>query len=226
MSCPYENEATYMRDCVRKWSPKDLSLALEIEAENNTTKFQENAQEVDLGIDVQKQLCGLTFNEAKAGVLGTAYIFGRTDSSISERNGENILGKARQEKLLVTVIIFKDGGRVQEGIQMTRWTIMARNDSMPGTSTSSFSEMHYSGSCVPLSKLKHLIISDVGDMEFPLTSVSIRGCPSLESLPEGLSNLISLESLRIEGCPSLASLPTSIGNLPFLQFVNGKYCTD
>nr|POE58580.1 putative disease resistance protein [Quercus suber] len=49
-------------------------------------------------------------------------------------------------------------------------------------------------------------------------------CPNLESLPEGIGALTSLQTLKILHCPKLESLPEVIGALTSLQTLNIQTC--
>ncbi|PON58872.1 LRR domain containing protein, partial [Parasponia andersonii] len=59
-----------------------------------------------------------------------------------------------------------------------------------------------------------------------LSTLCIRRCPGLESLPKELGNLPSLKSITIGKCPSLASLPEEIGNLQSLLVISIHECSD
>ncbi|XP_068331097.1 putative disease resistance protein RGA4 isoform X2 [Pyrus communis] len=84
-----------------------------------------------------------------------------------------------------------------------------------------------SSSSPPLSKLTHLSLHGIEDLEFipsegmgnltSLQGLAINHCPNLTALPEGIANLTSLQSLSIGNFPNLAALPEWIANLTSLQ---------
>ncbi|KAK4564549.1 hypothetical protein RGQ29_006573 [Quercus rubra] len=83
-----------------------------------------------------------------------------------------------------------------------------RASSFPSSSSSSSSSFS-----PPLSKLKHLQLWDLQELESlpeewfknltSLQTLDIWACHNLTSLPEGMSHLTSLQSLKIRGCPQL-----------------------
>ncbi|XP_048442405.1 disease resistance protein RGA2-like isoform X1 [Pyrus x bretschneideri] len=91
-----------------------------------------------------------------------------------------------------------------------------------------------SSSSPHLSKLTHLTLNGIEDLEFipskgiaNLTSLQelvIKQCPNLAALREGIANLTSLQSLRIKYCPNLAALPEGIANLTSLQSLKVEDC--
>ncbi|XP_024017756.1 putative disease resistance protein RGA3 [Morus notabilis] len=106
-------------------------------------------------------------------------------------------------------------------------------DTTVAATSSTFS---FSSSPSPLSKLKHLDIQFIHDLEnllpkatheLPLLqSLSINNCSKLASLPEGISNLKSLQNLAILNCENLSSLPEGIGGLPSLTHLTIVGCNN
>ncbi|TQE12981.1 hypothetical protein C1H46_001356 [Malus baccata] len=93
-----------------------------------------------------------------------------------------------------------------------------------------------SSSSHPFSKLAHLSLYRIGDLEFipsegmgNLTSLQelvIHHCPNLAALPEGITNLTSLQSLKIGKFPNLAALPEWIANLTSLKSLRIEDCAN
>ncbi|XP_065628877.1 disease resistance protein RGA2-like [Quercus suber] len=95
-----------------------------------------------------------------------------------------------------------------------------RASSFPSSSSSSsFSP--------PLSKLKHLTLYEMQELESlpeewfknltSLERLEIWKCPNLTSLSEGMSHLTSLQALSIYNCPNLTLLPEGMSHLTSLQ---------
>lgn len=101
------------------------------------------------------------------------------------------------------------------------------------TSSSSASTAMTYTSPPPLSKLKFLLISEIEDVESlpdgignlsSLQSLHILHCPNFTSLPERIGILPSLRSVQIWGCPNLTSLPEGLSNLSSLTCLRISNC--
>ncbi|XP_024017733.1 putative disease resistance protein RGA3 [Morus notabilis] len=99
-------------------------------------------------------------------------------------------------------------------------------DSVEETFSASSSSIPSSSPCA-LSKLKHLSINYVDDLESLLSEAQIHnltslqyleisGCRNLTSIPNEIGSLSSLTSLVIGGCSNLTSIPKEIGSLSSL----------
>ncbi|CAL1380100.1 unnamed protein product [Linum trigynum] len=99
---------------------------------------------------------------------------------------------------------------VEQKLSLQRTSSQALVRTMKKAAPDTEEHMSSSYSCPPLSKLTHLKLEGIDD---------------LESLPEeGMHNLTSLQELFIFECPRLASLPQAVQHLPSLQTSNIWRC--